>query len=613
MDRVGTNLPLQLNRFIGREHELREVKHLLGRTRLLTLTGSGGSGKTRLALQVAVDQLARFEDGVWLVELAPLSDPELISQTVASLFRVNALGDASPIESLTNFLRPKNLLLLLDNCEHLIQASAYFVEALLSNCPYLHVLATSREPLNIAGETSFRVTPLPFPDPEHLPSLDRVAQFESICLFVERARGAHPEFELTPANVRSIVQICCQLDGLPLAIELAAARVKTVGLDEIRARLENNFQLLAGGSRTAMPRQQTLRATMDWSHALLSDVERDLFRRLSVFAGSWTLEAAEVVCGDQDDGQVLQRLSCLIDKSLVNLQGQSTSVRYRFLELMRQYAHERLIQAGEAQKWQARHFEFYSSLVKQAEPQLLGAGQAEWLDRLEADHDNLRAALDWILDQGNVEAGLQFACYLGRFWYLRGYLLEGGEWFRRLLALANGHWPPLEAKALCLEAQLASSQSDIERASHLGEQSLALYRQIGDKQGIADALTILGVQAHRRGDRIRAVVLLEQSLDRYHEMGFKWGIAFAILILIDVWMRQGEIERASVPCEQALTGFRDLGDAWGNRFCSWQFGRDRQAPRTSRKSSRAVQRGVEIAPGPGASLGHSLRTRGARP
>jgi non-specific serine/threonine protein kinase len=397
-----TNLPISLTSFIGREREIAEVTRLLAgppsESRLLTLTGAGGCGKTRLALRVAGEALGDFPDGVWLVELAALADPALVAGAVAMAVGVREVPGRALTESLVDHLRDRTLLLILDNCEHLVAAAAGLADVLLRSCPRLRVLATSREPLGSAGETIWRVPSLTLPplSAADAPLLEPLTRYEAVRLFVERARAAVPAFAPSAENAPALVEICRRLDGIPLAIELAAARVRVFSAAQIAARLDDRFRLLTAGPRTALPRQQTLRATVDWSYDLLAEPERALLRRLSVFAGGWTFEAAEAVAAG--DGiqthAVLDLMAQLVDKSLVIAEEQRGAVRYRLLETIRAYARDRLLEAGEAERTRDRHLAYFLGLAEEAEPRLRGAEERVTLDRLEAEHANLQAALE---------------------------------------------------------------------------------------------------------------------------------------------------------------------------------------------------------------------------
>ncbi len=409
LDTLPNNLPIQLTSFIGREREIEAVRRLLSTTRLLTLTGSGGVGKTRLALQAAVDMLEAFADGVWLVELAPLSNPALVSHSVATVFSVREDKGRPLMNALQEYLRTKNLLLILDNCEHLLDACAQLVDTLLRTCPGLKIIASSREALGVAGETPFRVPSLSLPDPRQLPTIENLTQFDAVQLFIERAIAVKPDFQVTNANAPAVAQVCHRLDGIPLAIELAAARVKGLAVEQIAARLDDRFRLLTGGSRTALPRQQTLRTSIDWSYDLLSEKERVLLRRLSVFVGDWTLEAGEVVCIDNDSeaSEVLDLLLRLVDKSLVVVEEQEGEARYRLLETIRQYARDKLLESGEAEQVRARHLEFFLTFAEKARPALRGIEQLKLLNRQRSEYENLRTAIVWALGDSDIKDTLR--------------------------------------------------------------------------------------------------------------------------------------------------------------------------------------------------------------
>ena len=564
LDVLPNNLPRQLTSFVGRTNELGEVKALLERTSLLTLTGSGGAGKTRLALQVAADLVEAFGDGVWLVELTPLSDPALVPQTAAMTIGVRE--EHRPIvQTLLDYLKPRSLLLVLDNCEHVLSASAELVQALLQGCPALRVLATSQEALGISGETVYRVPSLSMPDPASLPPLEQLTEFESISLFVERAAASRPGFTLTPANAAAVAQICARLDGIPLAIELAAARVKVLSVDEIAARLTDRFKLLTLGTRTAPHRHQTLRAALDWSHDLLTDKERLLLRRLAVFAGGWTLAAAEAVCADQEcpEGEVLDVLTRLVDRSLVLVGDLGQDTWYRLLETVRLYARERLDAAGDGEGVRRRHRDWYLQFAESVEPALQGPALESWLRRLEAEHDNIRAALDWCRTSEPLpEYALRLAGAMWHFWEVRGYWTEGREWLEGALKRGAGLDIPARAKALNGAANLAFFQGDFPRASALGTESLALSRRLGDKRAIASCLNVLGLEACRLEKYDQAARMGEESLALSKEVGDTWGAAGAHLILGLVARGQGDYARAAPLLEEGVAQFRRLGDNW---------------------------------------------------
>jgi non-specific serine/threonine protein kinase len=565
------NLPIQLTSFVGRERESAAVKQLLVTSRLVTLTGTGGCGKTRLALKVAEDCLADYADGVWLVELGPVSDPALVPQTVAALLNVREEPGHPLVKTLADYLRSKSLLLFLDNCEHLIEACAHLAETFLRACPNVKILASSREAFGIAGETSFRVPSLSAPHPHRLSPGEDVlsyAQYEAVRLFLDRAVSVRPDFQLTATNAPALAQICHRLDGLPLAIELAAARVSAMTVDQIATRLDDRFRLLTGGSRTALPRQQTLKALIDWSWDLLSDVERTLLRRLSVFVGGWTLEAAEAVVSDDvlAASNVLDTLTQLVNKSLVVMEDQGGAARYRLLETIREYARDRLIQAGETEAVRSRHLDFFLQLAEMAEPALRRADQVEWLARLEMEHDNLRMALKWSLHHETLEAGWRIAGDLARFWYLRGYWNEGREWLERLLshswdeASASELTFRARAQALCGAGWLAD---DSESAVAPYTEALALWRRVGDKWGTAYSLRGLGAEGSIQSLQERAAPYLDESLALFRELGDAWGAALAMFNLGWVAFNRDDTLRAEALWEEALGLFRQSGDRWG--------------------------------------------------
>jgi predicted ATPase/DNA-binding SARP family transcriptional activator len=505
------NLPLERTSFVGREHETLEVKRLLAMTRLLTLTGAGGCGKTRLALKVARDLVGAYSDGVWLVELAALSDPALVPQAVAKALGVNEQPNRPLVETLEDALRSRKTLLVVDNCEHLIEAVVRLVDALLDSCPSLRVLATSREPLSAAGEVTWVVPSLTVPySRQEAYTPQELEGYESVRLFVERASQRDPSFELTPRNGQAVAQVCRRLEGIPLAIELAAARIGVLPVERIAERLDDSLRLLTAGRRTALPRQRTLRATLEWSPELLGEPERKLFGRLSVFAGGLTLEAAEAVGANNgiERHDVLDLLSKLVDKSLVMAEispGEEGALRYRMLEPLGQYAQERLEERGETQRVRERHAQYYLALAEgadaqEAERELNAARPVAWLKRMESEHGNLRAALSWSLyepDGGRTaELGLRLAVALWWFWHTRDYLTEGRRYLERAGSrMSNPTTTRLRARALDGAAWLALYQGDQGASKTLIEEALAVYRELHDEQGIASGLTDLGLVA----------------------------------------------------------------------------------------------------------------------
>ncbi|HKX04236.1 MAG TPA: tetratricopeptide repeat protein, partial [Methylomirabilota bacterium] len=556
-------LPVQLTSFIGREREKAEIKRLLRTTRLLSLTGAGGAGKTRLALQVGAEVLDEFRDGVWLVELAAVSDSNLVPPAVAAALNVPEQVGRPLTETLANHLKTKSALLIIDNCEHLVVACAHLTHTLLRACPDLRILATSREALRLTGETTWLVPSLSSPDPQHLPPLDRFKEYEAVRLFIERAAARSPEFAVTCSNRPGVALLCHRLDGMPLAIELAAVRVKVLAVDQIAARLDDRFRSLTGGSRTGLLRHQTLRATMDWSYDLLSASERALLRRLSVFAGGWLLEAAEAICsGDHvETADILNLQGQLVDKSLVSVDAQNSEVRYWMLEMVRQYGRERLVEAGEAPEFLTRHRDWYLALAEQADRELPGARQQMWLQRLETEHDNLRAGLTWSkTDAHGAETALRLAGALQWFWADRGYWSEAREWLEGALARGGDAPPAAAAKPLQAATFFALQQGDCERAIALGQKGRALCETLGDKENAAMLLTWLGNVAILQGDHERATELLGNGLDICRALGKPWLTSMVLAHLGRVVRYEGDFDRAAALHRQSLALARKAED-----------------------------------------------------
>lgn len=559
------NLPVQLSSFIGREREIAELKRLLATTHLLTLTGAGGAGKTRLALQVAVEVLQRFKDGVWLVELGALSDPNLVAQTVASTLSVREQRGDSILSTLASVLQHRHLLLIIDNCEHVVDASANVADTLLRADAHVQILATSREPLGIIGEVSWPVPPLSLPAPGLLPPLEHFLEYEGIRLFVERAVAALPTFTITERNAVSAAQICQRLDGMPLAIELAAARVNVLPMEQIAARLDDRFRLLTSGTRGSLPRNQTLMAAMDWSFNLLPEREQVFFRRLSVFAGGFTLEAAEAICagGGIEASSVLDLLAQLVKKSLVMVETEDQEARYRLLETVREYGRTKLVDAGETPILCQRHRDWYLGLAERAEPRLFSKEQSAWFDQLEMEHDNFREALEWSLKNAEYQAALRLAGALHWFWHVRGYFSEGRRWLERAMAEGDEPLSSARAKAIYAAGSLAHSQGDYDRAIALGEASRALYQRLGDEHGFARSLVLLGFAFREQGEYARAHVCLEQGLSHSRKFGDTMGIGMALNNLGEVARCQGDYATAGTFYEEALPLRRILGDERG--------------------------------------------------
>ncbi|MGH2404203.1 MAG: tetratricopeptide repeat protein [bacterium] len=566
LDSLPNNLPRYLTSFIGREREIADVKRWLTNTRLLMLTGSGGCGKTRLALQVGADLVDGFRDGVWLVELAPISDPVLVPQTVASTLHIREEPGRPLLVTLTEHLGRKQMLLLLDNCEHVVEACAHLAERMLRACPHLRILATSREPLAIPGETTWRVPSLSAPDPLRLPPPESLTQYEAVRLFVERAVAARPDFTVTERNAPAVAQVCHQLDGIPLAIELAAARVKVLPVNQIADRLNDHFRLLTGGGRTSLPHHQTLEAAMDWSYDLLPAQERTVLCRLSVFAGGWTLEVAEAVCaGDGvEPSMILDLLAQLVDKSLVMARVHEGPVegRYWLQEPVRQYAARKLREAGEEETAIRRHWEYFVDLVEHSS--LRGPDQASWTDRLTVERDNLRAALERSKKrEGGADATLRLAASLWWFWFTQGTLTEGRAWLETALAVPGATTPAARAAALYGAGAIAWNQGDLTRAAELAGEALDLCRELDDRIGVIYSLSILSIVRMFQGEYARTTAMAEEALVLCRELGYHWETATVLGVLGWAAQYQGEFERAEALCTESLGIFRSIGDRWG--------------------------------------------------
>src|SRR6266702_218821 len=563
------NLPVQPTPLIGREREVAAVQQLLLRedVRLLTLTGPGGSGKTRLGLHVAAELSDHFTDGIYFVNLAPISDAELVVQTIAQTLGMKESPTRSMVEQLQIFLQEKLLLLLLDNFEQVVSAAPRLSD-LLARCSHLKLLVTSRAGLHLLAEHEFVVPPLSLPDLNHLPDLVRLSQYEAVALFIARAQALQPDFQVSNATAPAVAEICARLDGLPLAIELAAARIKLLPPPALLARLGQRLALLTSGGRDAPARQQTLRKTIDWSYQLLDADEQRLFRRLSVFVGGCTLEAIEEICAALDTQlptlSVLDGVASLIDKSLLRQsEHEAAEPRFVMLETIREYGREALEASGEAEVTHQAHAAYYQALAEAAEQAWNGPQQVVWFGRLEKAHDNLRAAMNWLLEQREAERALRLGTALWWFWYAQAHLLEGWNVLERALESSEGMAVPLRARALWAAGSLAASLGHVERGEVLCQESLALFRETGDTPGMGNATFHLAHIAFARWDLAVARKLFEESLVFLREADNQALTAWALGALALVVLYQGEYAGVHPLAEQARAICQETGDTTG--------------------------------------------------
>jgi predicted ATPase/Tfp pilus assembly protein PilF len=607
LDVYRNNLPLQPTPLIGREKEVSEVCDVMRQeeTRLLTLTGPGGTGKTRLALQAAADLLDDFPEGTFFAPLATLTEAELLLPAVAETLGMRGTGDQPLVESLKDYLVERRMLLLLDNFEQVLGAAPAVTE-LLAAASGLKVLATSRAPLGLYGEHEFPVPPLTVPDLKRPPPLERLTQYEAVGLFVERAQAIKPDFKVTNESAPAVAEICVRLDGLPLAIELAAARIKMLPPKAMLQRLGSRLKLLTGGARDLPERQRTLRATIEWSHALLDEGEQVIFGRLAVFSGGRTLEAIEAICDAEGDLPVeaFDGISSLLDKSLLRQEeGPNGEPRFVMLETVHEFAREKLQESAEAEEIKRLHAQYFLTLAEEAYPELKGSHQLEWLERLEAEHDNMRAALSWALERKEAEVALRLGSALSYFWSMRGYQSEGRRWLEEALAIEGRVSPEMRAMALAGVGSLAFDQGELDRAkvaceeglqllAHEGreaaseaklnllvwlgfvawqreeygqakqlfEEGLALSREMSDTWWLATFLLYLAIVPHYLGDYERATELTEESMDLYREQGDKHSLAHCLNNLAMMVYSQGDLGRAAQLTEEAVALFRELGN-----------------------------------------------------
>ena len=619
-DILPSNLPTQLTSFVGREKELADVKRLLSDTHMLTLIGPGGTGKTRLSIRSARDVMNEYPEGVWLIDLAPVLDPDLVPRTTAITIGLRDEPQRPVIDMLCDYLSTKKMLIILDNCEHLVDACANMAEQILRTAVDVRILASSREALGVAGEVTYRVPSLALPDKDHLPSLETLNQYEAVKLFIDRATSAQPTFAVTNENAPSLAQVCHRLDGIPLAIELAAAKVRVLSLDQIAKRLDDRFRLLTGGRRTALERHQTLRAAVDWSYNLLPTEEQSFFRRLSVFVGGWTLEAAESVCADESSPgavggeDVLNLLEQLINKSLVITEEEHRESRYRMLETMRQYASEKLVESGESDTFHDRHLNYFVELAETAEPHLRRAEQLEWLSLLDAEIENLRTALDWSVDIPSSIPGLRLAGALGPFWEVRNHFIEGIDWLESLLqkeeTTESSNALEARGKALLRVVELMDSTDDTKHMQPAAEEAFKIYENMSDSPFKALAYGLLGLAIGRKDItrpedlRLQAIELLKKSREMFKRLNAPRGQAYVLESLALYYHRSKELELK----ELAFKDMEKLSLASGDRYriaeafsrvAEWQFGKnnlDRAEQLIDRADLYYKELGVQVTP-----------------
>lgn len=594
---IPNNLPAQLTSFIGRAREIHEVEQLLSKERLVTLSGPGGSGKTRLALQVAAQMTASFQDGVFFVALAPITDPDLVAATVAQALGIPETAGRSIVDHLKDHLRGKTMLLLLDNFEQVISAAPLVAE-LLAGCSKVKVLATSREGLRISGEVEYPVPPLELPDLTQPPALETIVQYAAIELFHQRAQAVRPDFQITNATAPAVVEICYRLDGLPLAIELAAARIKLMPPQAMLTRLGNRLGFLTGGARDLPARQQTLRNTIAWSYDLLDDDEQQLFRRLSVFVGGCTLAAVEAVAEDHPDhGSILDQSGSLLDKSLLREVGSANGEpRFVMLETLREFGLEQLEASGEGETIRRRHANFFLAFAEQAEARLESTEQVQWMHQMEQEHDNLRAALEWSKGANDAEEiCLRLAGTLGLFWEVRGYFSEGRERLGDVLSKGTAQGlAAARARLLARAAELAFRQSDYPATITFAQESLAISRETGDQQGITSALVKLGNAATEMGDYSTASAFLEEALVIWRQLEDKRGIARALISLGWSALRLGDYPLAKARLEESLTLSRELRDTRSMGFELAGLGEVALRQGDTRRAAQLLEESLEL-------------------
>lgn len=571
--RRAGNLPAQLTSFVGRRREVAEIRRLLSESRLVTLTGVGGAGKTRLSLRVAADLRRAFPDGVWFVELAALDDHALLTQTIASTLGVRDRTARWPISALAEYLSDKHMLLVLDNCEHLRTACAVLTDTVLRAAPALRVLATSRQALGLTGEHIFQVPTLSVPDADRHPPAAALHQYEAVSLFLDRAAAVKPSFMLTEANAETVARVCQRLDGLPLAIELTAVRLRALSVGEVLERLEDRYRLLTAGSPGVLPRHQTLRALIDWSYGLCSERERAAWAALSAFSGGFDLPAAEAVCATDgvSSSTLLDTLAALVDKSILIADEHGGRIRYHMLETIREYGRDRLRESGTEPAVRKRHRDHFEQLVEQAREEWCGPGQQRRMARILREHSNIRSVLDYSLTEpGQVEAGLKIAGALWFFWIATGLTAEGRRWLERLLELeaAPSTW---RNRALWVCAYLCILQEDIDGAEPRIAECRRAAEQHGDAESVAWAVQLSGMAAMSVGELAKARAQLEDGLARHYACRDDTGTIDVCFYLVAVVALLGEPHRAATLCEETLARCDSQGERWLKSYMLWDL------------------------------------------
>ena len=561
LDARPNNLPVQLTSFIGREKEMADIKKILKDSRLVTLLGSGGSGKTSLAMHVGADVIDSFAGGVFISEFANVSDPSLIRQTLMNTLGINEAKGQSPDKTLTEYIKDREMLLIFDNCEHLIHDCASLAEMLLSSCPDLKIIATSREAFNSSGEKTYRVPSLSHPDPNIDYTPEKLNQYESVRLFIERALVLNQNFMVTNENAPALAQICFQLDGIPLAIELAAARIKVLSVEGINERLNDRFKLLTGGKRTALPRQQTLKAMIDWSYNLLSEKEKILFQRLTIFTGGWTMESAEEICSDEmiDEYEFLDLMENLSDKSLIKVVEKTDGFRYTMLETIKKYGDELLSGSGKKSELMEKHFMYFKRFADKSDERLTGSNQKEWVKRFDSEIGNLRDSLNWSL-KNKPESALMMSVNMTKFWEIRSYFSEALEFLRKSSEQADTSDSLLKANALHSQGLFNIYQGNYSDSKKLLEKCLKIFRELNNKDGEAKTLLAIGTIALFESDYEKLNILSEESLKLSEEIKNKSYSARIIQNLAVSLMQKGEFDSARDKFNESLSFYRELND-----------------------------------------------------